>query len=200
MADIILINDQGQEQTLTGVEKLVTRGTDKDKVFVFDPSGGAAVGYKQTEYTIAGTIIAGAAEAKDKMMVFTNPFVGFGQVLAYSYVVVKIEPMKSQGQGNYVATPRGLCVRLPRSASPQNPDYNNVDYPNLDALFDWQQSLDIPGRFSIAAYIKGHDLILRSIKQIDSLGGATSEMEYCDPDTYNITGKLVVVEKIETES
>ena len=33
MADIILINDQDQEQTLTGVEKLITRGTDGDVAF-----------------------------------------------------------------------------------------------------------------------------------------------------------------------
>ena len=45
MADIILINDQDQEQTLTGVDKLTTRSADGNKTFVFDPSGGAAVGY-----------------------------------------------------------------------------------------------------------------------------------------------------------
>ena len=33
MANIILINDQDQEQTLTGVSKLVTRSTDGDVEF-----------------------------------------------------------------------------------------------------------------------------------------------------------------------
>lgn len=40
MADIILINDQGQDQTLTGVSKLVTRGTDGDVEFSVGGAGG----------------------------------------------------------------------------------------------------------------------------------------------------------------
>lgn len=43
MAGIILINDQDQEQTLTGVEKLVTRGTDGDVEFSLGGGGGGGV-------------------------------------------------------------------------------------------------------------------------------------------------------------
>lgn len=40
MADIILINDQGQDQTLTGVSKLVARGTSGDVEFSVGGAGG----------------------------------------------------------------------------------------------------------------------------------------------------------------
>lgn len=40
MADIILLNDQDQEQTLTGVSKLVTRSTDGDVEFSVGGAGG----------------------------------------------------------------------------------------------------------------------------------------------------------------
>ena len=40
MADIILINDQGQDQTLTGVSKLVARGASGDVEFSVGGAGG----------------------------------------------------------------------------------------------------------------------------------------------------------------
>lgn len=40
MADIILVNNQDQDQTLTGVSKLVTRGTDGDVEFSVGGAGG----------------------------------------------------------------------------------------------------------------------------------------------------------------
>ena len=40
MADIILVNNQNQDQTLTGVSKLVTRSTDGDVEFSLDGAGG----------------------------------------------------------------------------------------------------------------------------------------------------------------
>lgn len=40
MADIILVNNQNQDQTLTGVSKLVTRGTDGDVEFSVGGAGG----------------------------------------------------------------------------------------------------------------------------------------------------------------
>lgn len=40
MADIILVNNQDQDQTLTGVSKLVTRSTDGDVEFSLDGAGG----------------------------------------------------------------------------------------------------------------------------------------------------------------
>ena len=47
MADIILINDQGQEQTLTGVSNLVTRGSSGDVKFSI---GGGASDWGVTEH------------------------------------------------------------------------------------------------------------------------------------------------------
>ncbi len=45
MANIILINDQDQEETLTGVSKLVTRSTDGDVEFSVGGSGGVEVDF-----------------------------------------------------------------------------------------------------------------------------------------------------------
>ena len=53
MANIILINDQDQEQTLTGVSKLVTRGTDGDVEFSLG-GGGAVSGGKTIIYALPG--------------------------------------------------------------------------------------------------------------------------------------------------
>ena len=43
MADIILINDQDQEQTLTGVSNLVTRGSSGDVTFSIDEGDNVTV-------------------------------------------------------------------------------------------------------------------------------------------------------------
>ena len=42
MANIILCNDQDQEQTLTGVSKLVTRSTDGDVEFAVGGGGSSS--------------------------------------------------------------------------------------------------------------------------------------------------------------
>ena len=54
MANIILINDQDQEQTLTGVSKLVTRSTDGDVEFSVGGGGGAVSGGKTIIYALPG--------------------------------------------------------------------------------------------------------------------------------------------------
>ena len=201
MTDIILINDQGQEQTLAGVEKLVARSADGNQTFFHDPSGGAmAGGYKKTEFPITGTTISGAAEAKEKMIIFTNlVYSAPPQLEAIAYIALNIEEKPGKGGTPPYVQPRGICVRAPISAS-SGSDFDNVNYPNLDAQFDWRQLVELPSQYAISAYIKGGDLVLRSIKAISTLGGSSTEKEYCDPDTYDITGKLVVIEKIETES
>lgn len=48
MADIILYNDQDQEQTLTGVSKLVTRSTDGEAVFSAGGQGGGNIDFGLT--------------------------------------------------------------------------------------------------------------------------------------------------------
>ena len=53
MADIILINDQGQDQTLTGVSKLVARGASGDVEFsVGGGSGGDAISIITNTYNV----------------------------------------------------------------------------------------------------------------------------------------------------
>ena len=51
MADIILYNDQDQEQTLTGVSKLVTRSTDGNVEFSLGGGGGCKDGASWTVFS-----------------------------------------------------------------------------------------------------------------------------------------------------
>ena len=186
MADIILINDQDQEQTLTGVDKLTTRSADGNKTFVFDPSGGAAVGYTETEYAISGATITGAAIARAKMLQFSENAPNWPRLTSWSYIVLQIKTVDGA-----LYTPRGVCICAPGQMSSFSAD-------GYDGKFEIRQTMQPYERYTIDIYVSGANMSIRSIKAYPV--GSNTYMELCATDTYNITGKLVVVEKIETES
>lgn len=178
MPNIILINDQDQEQTLTGVEKLVLRGEDGNNTFVYDPSGGNMVGWKITDYPFSGKNIPGAAAAENKLLNFDFYSLAGNFLTSYSYIHLVVTPVNKPSDFKQY----GFMV----SWAPVFPIENGM-YQSLN--------LYATSTNSATLYASGDDLVFATIHT--NVRSDTEYTDALDESKYTIRGTLYLAEKLE---
>lgn len=124
MANIILINDQDQEQTLAGVSKLVTRSTDGDMEFSLGGGGVTNGGY-----TIISDLPGGQGQISASLAM--DEYVNSGTMSSIPTVVATAEAISITPESSYATTIDGFGMELSRPTGEKD---DGTSYPEYKLL------------------------------------------------------------------